>query len=379
LLFDRMSGLEERQLDELEERVAELLEEPWDKRTGRPREINFREAIVITCGYMRQNIIEDVWADIFDVDQSTISRIITFLTPLVEQATAEFRPAPEEAAEATRGAIALVDGTLWPCWSWDGERELWSGKYKTTGHGSLIVTNLQGRITFVSEPVTGNKHDMAKLKGSAAEEILKKAGGVFGDKGFIGTGYITTPIRKPECRELLQWEHEWKQSGKFLPRPSRARRRHLEDMADSLHRLPPAAEDVYVIVPRRNRALLLQGEFCMSLRVSDFGSPLGASTGNGGPLGPRMAPSRCDRPPDVMSFLYGFKGAPSAPRLERAGRVRGMAGELVRTTETGRDAPPGNPPHNAAAARLSAAAHGGGRRGTDPGQLSASTGRNPPR
>ena len=79
-----MSGLEERQLDELEERVAEVLEEPWDKRTGRPREITFREALVITCGYMRQNIIEDVWADIFDVDQSTISRIITFLTPLVE-------------------------------------------------------------------------------------------------------------------------------------------------------------------------------------------------------------------------------------------------------------------------------------------------------
>ena len=59
-----MSGLEERQLDELEERVAELLEKPWDKSTGRPREIAFREALVITCGYMRQNIIEDVWAQI---------------------------------------------------------------------------------------------------------------------------------------------------------------------------------------------------------------------------------------------------------------------------------------------------------------------------
>jgi len=75
-----MSGLEERQLDELEERAAELLEEPWDKGTGRPREIPFREALVITCGYMRQNIIEDVWADIFDADQSTISRVITLLT-----------------------------------------------------------------------------------------------------------------------------------------------------------------------------------------------------------------------------------------------------------------------------------------------------------
>ena len=204
-----MSGLDKEQLDELEERVAELLEMPWDKRAGRPRELTFQEALAVTCGYMRQNIVEEVWADIFEVDQSTISRVITFLTPLVEQATEEFKPTADEASETTRDAIALVDGTLWPCWSWDGESKLWSGKYKSTGHGSLVITNLQGRITFVSEPVTGNQHDMKKLKGSVVEKILMKAGGVFGDKGFIGAGYITTPIRKPECRKLLQWEHEW--------------------------------------------------------------------------------------------------------------------------------------------------------------------------
>lgn len=207
--FERMSGLSEEQLSELECRIAGLLEKPWDKGEGRPRELTFREALIVTSGYIRQNIVEEVWADIFDVDQSTISRCITFLTPFVEDATEEDRPTAEDAAEATRDTIALVDGSLWPCWSWDGENELWAGKYKTTGHGSLIVTNLQGRITFVSEPVTGNRHDMAKLAGSDVEKILKKAGGVFGDKGFIGTGYITTPIRKPQCRELLQWEHEW--------------------------------------------------------------------------------------------------------------------------------------------------------------------------
>jgi hypothetical protein len=37
---------------------------------------------------------------------------------------------------------------------------------------------------------------MGKLYGSDAENILKKASGVFGDKGFIGTTYLTTPIRK---------------------------------------------------------------------------------------------------------------------------------------------------------------------------------------
>lgn len=64
-----MSGLDEEQLSELECRVAELLEKPWDKGEGRPRELTLREALVVTCGYMRQNIVEDVWADIFAAGQ----------------------------------------------------------------------------------------------------------------------------------------------------------------------------------------------------------------------------------------------------------------------------------------------------------------------
>jgi hypothetical protein len=56
-----------------ERRVSGLLEEPWDTKEGRPRELTFREALVVTCGYMRENIIEDAWADIFNVAQSTTS------------------------------------------------------------------------------------------------------------------------------------------------------------------------------------------------------------------------------------------------------------------------------------------------------------------
>src|SRR6266851_7065646 len=58
------------------------------------------------------------------------------------------------------------------------------------------------------------------------------------------------------------------QSGEFLPCAGRARRCHLEDMADSLHRLPSAAEELQVIISRSNRALLLQGEFRITLLVS---------------------------------------------------------------------------------------------------------------
>jgi hypothetical protein len=150
-----------------------------------------------------------------------------------------------------------VDGMLWPCRSWDGENKLWAGKYKTTGHGSLVVTDLRGHITFVSESVTGNQHDMKKLKGSAVEKILKKAGGVLGDKGFIGTDYITTPIRKPACRELLQWEHEWNNEVSSYRAPVERAVATLK-VADTLHRLSSALEHLQVVIPRSNRALLFQ-------------------------------------------------------------------------------------------------------------------------
>jgi site-specific recombinase XerC len=75
------------------------------------------------------------------------------------------------------------------------------------------------RIALASGVERFSRHDMAKLKGSDAEKILEKAGGVFGDKGFIGTDYITTPIRKPECRDLLQWEHEWNNQVSSLRAP----------------------------------------------------------------------------------------------------------------------------------------------------------------
>jgi hypothetical protein len=53
---------------------------------------------------------------------------------------------------------------------------------------------------------------MAKLKDSSCEMILRLAGGVIGDKGFIGTDYIITPVRKPEIRDLYISEHDAQQA-----------------------------------------------------------------------------------------------------------------------------------------------------------------------
>ncbi len=107
LRFDRMSGMDEGQLDELERRFESLLEAPWDSETGRPKDLTLREAIIVACGYARHNIIEDVLAEIFDTSQPTISRVITEITPLIAAATAGFRPSAEEARAAVRGQTVL--------------------------------------------------------------------------------------------------------------------------------------------------------------------------------------------------------------------------------------------------------------------------------
>ena len=224
--YHRTFGLNAEQLDELEERIEDILAEPWDKGIGRPKSLSLREAIMVALLYKRQNMIEEVIADLFGVSQGTVSDIITEFTPLIAQATEEFRPDVEEAKQMTRGRLALVDGTLWPCWSWENAPELWAGKYKTTGHGSLIISDESGNIIFVSDPAPGCDHDMKKLEGEV-KEILDLAGSVIADKGFQGSGYVT-PAKKPKGRELYMREHEYNNQVSSIRAPIERAVAHLK-------------------------------------------------------------------------------------------------------------------------------------------------------
>jgi hypothetical protein len=91
LRYDRMSGLDSEQLDELVWRIEEQLEEPWHKGIGRPKDLSLRAAVVVASGYMRQNIIQEIWAEIFDTSQPVIAGIIARFTPLIEASTEEER------------------------------------------------------------------------------------------------------------------------------------------------------------------------------------------------------------------------------------------------------------------------------------------------
>ena len=126
----------------------------------------------------------------------------------------------------TCGWLALVDGMLWLCWLWEHALEMWVVKYKTTGHGSLIISDEFGDIIFISDLALGCDYDMKKWEGEV-KEILDLAGSVIADKGFQGSGYVT-PAKKPQDRELYMREHEYNNQVSSIRAPVERAVAHLK-------------------------------------------------------------------------------------------------------------------------------------------------------
>jgi DDE superfamily endonuclease len=100
-----------------------------------------------------------------------------------------------------------LDGTLLPCWSWDGHQELYSGKHKTTGMNVQVACTIYGKLAWISDPVNGSRHDNYCQEESGVLVTMNPKNWI-GDKGYIGNNMIT-PFRKPAGGELLTWQNEY--------------------------------------------------------------------------------------------------------------------------------------------------------------------------
>lgn len=202
MLGKATTGLTGKQLDELVGRVGQRI--VWDRGVGRPRVLSLRQAVNVALTYYRRNITEEVIGELLLVDQSVISDAINLLEPIISEVLEEFVPDAHEEAE---GRVTVVDGSLCPCWSWADTPALYSGKHHTTGHNHQFVSDLDGRLIYISDPLTGNTHDAKAVTDTGLRDIIDLPNTI-ADKGYIGTGAIT-PIRKPVHRDLLQWEKEF--------------------------------------------------------------------------------------------------------------------------------------------------------------------------
>jgi DDE superfamily endonuclease/Helix-turn-helix of DDE superfamily endonuclease len=168
-----------------------------------PPVLGLFKSVVVTLTYLRRNRAQAEIAETYGVSQPTVSRAVTGLTAALGTVVADEVPVAEDLDPRTQ---YIVDGTLLPCWSWRGQRQLYSGKHKTTGLNVQVACDLDGRLAWISDPVEG-RHDSAALHLSGVLDTLPPENWM-GDKGYIGKGMIT-PIRKPVCRDLLDWEKEF--------------------------------------------------------------------------------------------------------------------------------------------------------------------------
>ncbi len=168
-----------------------------------PPSLGLQRSIVATVTYLRCNRVQAEIGESLGVSQSTVSRAITRLTPLLAKVLADRIPVAEDLDMREQ---YVVDGTLLPCWSWAGHPELYSGKHKTTGMNVQVVCTLSGRLAWVSDPVDGRRHDIAALRMSGLLDAEHPDPWI-ADKGYLGSDTIR-PIRKPVFRNLLDWEKQ---------------------------------------------------------------------------------------------------------------------------------------------------------------------------
>ncbi|MGI5148271.1 transposase family protein [Plantactinospora sp. CA-294935] len=155
-----MTGLRGDQVAELVNAVFALLGGVWQPVKGRHRILGLYRAVVLALFLMRRNESQKVAGELFSCSQSTVSRVVRRLRPLLCEATAAF--AGDIRTRAKRSAV-LVDGFLAPTGDRVGVEGMYSGKRHGSGFNVQAVADLDGRLVDTGLPCPGARHDSKAL------------------------------------------------------------------------------------------------------------------------------------------------------------------------------------------------------------------------
>lgn len=186
--YKAITGLDDDQITHLSDLLVQVM--PWDPR----RALDPIDAVVITLEYLRHNIAQAVLAHHYRIAQSTVSRLIRRITPILCRRLEDFDLDTDLPATAL-----LVDGTLIPTGNRTGRSELYSGHRHRSGMTVQVVADLAGRVITASYPVSGSISDLEGFRAWGLASRLDTRDTV-ADKGYQGTNMIT-PTKKPKNRE----------------------------------------------------------------------------------------------------------------------------------------------------------------------------------
>lgn len=204
--FRRLSGLSVEKFDELLSQLEPLFAQAEVQRLsrtsrrralggGRHYDLPLADRLLMLLMYYRLYVTHATLSFLFDVDDSTVSRRIRQLEPLL----AQFFRIPERKIEVSTAEIEqlLIDATEQPIQrpSKKAERKRhYSGKKKRHTLKHQVVTDHTGKIQAVSRAYPGQVHD----KKVYDRERLQRPPDVpaLGDSGYQGSD-LHTPHKKP--------------------------------------------------------------------------------------------------------------------------------------------------------------------------------------
>jgi hypothetical protein len=190
---------------------------------GRSAELDERNQLLLTVVWLRQYPTHEVLGYLFGVSDSTISRIIARVLPLLEQAGRDTMRMPDPGRKRRRSLDGLLHDTPELAVIVDSfeqkvqrpkaaeARDAWYS-HKQRAHtlkSQIAVDERTGRIVEIAASVTGRTHDLTLLKASGLLGRLPDGIGCLGDSAYQGIRDLhplgASPRKKPR--------------GKATPRP----------------------------------------------------------------------------------------------------------------------------------------------------------------
>lgn len=184
---------------------------------GHPFELDLRDQVLLSIVWLRQYPTHETLAYLFGISDSTVSRIIERVLPILEAAGRDTMRLPDPGRKRRRSLDALLHDTpdlivLIDTFEQRVQRprdhtaadQLYSGKKKQhTLKSQVVVDEYTGQIVDIADSVVGPTADINLLEQSRVLQRLPSGVGAGGDLAYVGIaalhpqGLGATPRRKP--------------------------------------------------------------------------------------------------------------------------------------------------------------------------------------
>lgn len=194
--FRRLVGISVDNFFKIEEKVSKLRKQEIERRVthGDHPKLSVREHILLTLLYYRTNITHFTFGILLEVADSTITRSIARIEPLISKVVDIDKSKNIEMSEFENVIVDCTEQQIERPKT--GQTKYYSGKKKRHTIKTQIITNSKGKILSVSKHYPGAVHDYPILKKN--QKLLSKSKKVLADKGYQGLNKVMKSAQIPK-------------------------------------------------------------------------------------------------------------------------------------------------------------------------------------